>query len=85
MRAMRGAAEWKPKPRCERGSDLGVQALEAGVGESEGDGGEDAVAVAAQRVRQADERLELGARRPGQPGLEVFGRLGGVVEVVERS
>jgi hypothetical protein len=39
--------------------DLGVQAFEAGVAEPEFDGGEDAVAVAAQRAGEPDERFEL--------------------------
>jgi hypothetical protein len=47
---------------------LGVQSLEAGVGEPEAgvgepeaDGGEDRVAVAADGARELDERLELAA------------------------
>jgi hypothetical protein len=42
-------------------ADLAVEALEAAVGESEPDGGEDPVAVFAQRAREADERRQPGA------------------------
>ena len=45
-------------------ADLAVEALEAAVGEAEADGGEDAVAVLAQGAREADERLQPGARWP---------------------
>ena len=37
-------------------ANFGVQALEAGVGDPEGDRSEDALAVAEQCARQADER-----------------------------
>src|SRR3954447_11683799 len=40
------AALWKPKLRWHQ-ADLGVEGLEAAVGEAEADGGEDAVAVGA--------------------------------------
>src|SRR3954454_17730071 len=40
------AALWKPKLRWHQ-ADLGVEGLEAAVGESEADGGEDAVALGA--------------------------------------
>jgi hypothetical protein len=63
-------------------ADLGVEALEAAVGEAEADGGEDAVAVRAERAREPDERSEPRARCPGQPGVEVRGRERRVVEVV---
>ena len=63
--------------------DLVVQAFEAGVGESEADGGEDPVAVAAQGAGELDEGPEFGACGPGQPGVEVRGGLGGVGELVE--
>src|SRR5215211_8063024 len=52
-------------------ADLGVQALEAAVGEAEADGGEDAVAVLAQGAGEADERLQPRPGGPAQPGLEV--------------
>src|SRR5215216_6077562 len=42
-------------------ADLGVQSFEAGVGESEADGGEDAVLVAADGARELDEWFELAA------------------------
>ena len=65
-------------------SDAAVEAFEAAVGQVEADGGEDAGAVAAQGARGLDERRELGARGPAQPGVEVRGREGGVLEVVEQ-
>ena len=64
--------------------DLGVESLEPRVAESEADGGEDPVAVLADGPGELDERLELRARRPRQPRFEVFGRLGGIGEVVEQ-
>jgi len=39
--------------------DFGVEGFEAAVGEPESDRGEDAVAVAADRAGELDERLEL--------------------------
>ena len=39
--------------------DFVVQAFEAGVGQAEADGGEDAVAVAAQGAGEFDEGFEL--------------------------
>ena len=65
-------------------ADLAVEAFEAAVGEAEADGGEDAVAVAAEGAREPDERRQPRARRPGQPGVEVRGRERGVGEVVEQ-
>jgi len=64
--------------------DLAVERLHAAVGQAEADGGEDAVAVAADGAGELDERLELRARRPGQPRREVrFGERA-VLEVVEQ-
>jgi len=37
-------------------ADLGVEALEAAVGQAEADGGEDAVAVGPERAGERDER-----------------------------
>ena len=51
--------------------DLGVDALEATVGDGEADGGEDAVAVVAQRLGEPREGTELGATGPREPPLEV--------------
>jgi hypothetical protein len=65
-------------------ADLAVEAFGAAVGEAEPDGGEDAAAVGAQRAREPDERLEPGARCPGQPGVELSGRQVRIVEVVEQ-
>jgi hypothetical protein len=42
-------------------ADLAVESLEAGVGQVQADGGEDAVAVAADGAGELDERLELAA------------------------
>ena len=42
-------------------ADLAVEALEASVCEAEADGGEDAVAVAADRAGEPDERAQLAA------------------------
>jgi hypothetical protein len=39
-------------------ADLGVQALEAAVGQPEADRGEDPVAVGAQRAGEPDERRQ---------------------------
>ena len=39
-------------------ADLAVEAFEAAVGEAEADGGEDAVAVGAERACEADERRQ---------------------------
>jgi hypothetical protein len=65
-------------------ADLAVEAFEAAVGEPEADGGEDSVAVLAQGAGEPCERLEPGARCPGQPGVEVGGRERGVGQVVEQ-
>ena len=65
-------------------ADAAVQALEAPVGEAEADGGEDALAVAADRAGELDERLELRSRRPGQPGVEMRRRELRVLELVEQ-
>jgi len=65
-------------------ADLRVEAFEAAVGEPEADGGEDALAVAADRPRELDERPQLRATRPGEPGGEVLGCGARVLEVVER-
>src|SRR5206468_12506472 len=66
-------------------ADLAVEALEAAVGQAEADGGEDAVAVGAQRAGERDERSQSGSRCPGTPGVEVLGSMAWVVEVVEQS
>ena len=66
-------------------ADLGVEAFEAAVGQAEADGSEDAVAVLTQGADGADERLEPGARGPGQPGVEVRRRECGVGQVVAQS
>ena len=71
---MSGSAEWKPKLRWLIRRILAVEAFEAAVGEAEADGGEDAVAVAAEGAREPDERAQPGAGGPGQPGVEVRGR-----------
>jgi len=54
-----GAVEAEGAVREE--ADLGVERFEAAVGEPEADRGEDPVAVAADRARELDERLELRA------------------------
>ena len=61
-------------------SDAAVEAFEATVGESEADRGEDPVAVAAQGAGGLDERRELGACCPSEPGVEVGGGERGVLE-----
>ena len=60
--------------------DLVVEAFQAGVGEAEADRGEDPGAVAAYGAPELDEGREFGARCPGQPRVEVCGRVGGVLE-----
>ena len=52
-------------------ADAAVESFEAAVVEAEADGGEDAFAVAADRAGELDERVELRARCPGEPGVEV--------------
>ena len=64
-------------------ADAAVEALEAPVGEPEVDGGQDAGAVAADGAREPDEGGQARAGGPGQPGVEVCGREGGIVELVE--
>ena len=53
-------------------ADLGVEALEPAVGQAEADGGEDALAVLAQRACEAHEGRQPRACRPRQPGVEVL-------------
>jgi hypothetical protein len=45
--------------------------------------GEDSVAVAAQGAGEAHERFELGAHRPSDPGGQMRGCLGWILELVE--
>ena len=61
-----------------------VEALDAPVGESESDRGEDAGAVSSQRAGGLDERLELRAGCPADQGTEVRRRERGVLERVEQ-
>ena len=65
--------------------DAAVEALETAVGEPEADGGEDAGAVAADRLGEADERLKARPGCPRQPRVEVLGRERWVVEVIEQA
>src|SRR4051812_16337116 len=65
-------------------ADLAVEAFLAAVGEAEADGGEDAVAVAAQGAGEPDERAQPGAGGPGEPSIEVRGGELGVGQVVEQ-
>jgi hypothetical protein len=64
-------------------ADAAVEAFEAPVGESEPDGGEDPLAVAADGAGELYERLESGSGCPGEPGVEVVGRERAIVELVE--
>jgi hypothetical protein len=65
-------------------SDAAVETFEPSVVEAEADRVEDPVAVAADCAGELNERLQARARCPGQPGVEVGRREGGVVEVVEQ-
>jgi hypothetical protein len=68
-------------------SDLPWSPASGGSGltaQSEPHRGEDAVAVFADRSGELDERFGLGSGGPRQPGVEVFGGLAGVGEVVEQ-
>jgi hypothetical protein len=58
MRLMRGSRPWKPKPPCLIRRTFAVAAFEAGVGESEADGGEHCVATLARGAGELDERFE---------------------------
>lgn len=49
-----------------------VEALEAGVGQTEADRGEDPLAVFADGAPGLDERLEAGALHAGAPAVEEF-------------
>ncbi len=64
--------------------DLAVEAFEAAVGQAEANGGEDAVAVSAQRAGEADERPQPSSGRPREPVIQVGGRQRRIVEVVEQ-
>ena len=66
-------------------ADAAVEAFQAPVGQAEADRGEDAVAVRAQGAREPDEGLELRARGPGQPGVQVLGRERRVGQVIEQA
>jgi hypothetical protein len=61
-----------------------VESFQAPVGQAEGDRGEDALAVCPDRACELDERLELAAGGPGQPGVEVLGREHRVLELVDQ-
>src|SRR5205814_3549613 len=65
-------------------ADAAVEAFESAVVESEPDGVEDPVAVAADRAGELDERLHARPRGPGQPRVDVRGRERGVLELVEK-
>ncbi len=81
---MSASAEWKPKLRWLISRIFELSPSRRPLGEAEADGGEDGVAVAAQRGGEPDERLKAGAAGPGQPGVEVRGRERSVLEVVEQ-
>ena len=66
-------------------SNAAVEPFEAPVVEPEADGGEDPVAVAADGAGELDERLQPRAGGPGEPGVEVLGGEGEVLELVERG
>jgi hypothetical protein len=55
--------------------DLAVEPLELRVGQAELDGGEDAVAVGADRLGQRDERRDAAPACPGQPPVEMLRRV----------
>jgi hypothetical protein len=65
-------------------ADAAVEAFEAAVGEAESDRGEDAGAVASDRAREPDERMQARPRGPREPGVEVSGRERWVLELVEQ-
>ena len=58
-------------------ADLGVDLLDAGVGEAVLDRGEDPVALVGDRAGELDERRQLASSRPLQPGVEQPTRRGG--------
>jgi hypothetical protein len=60
-------------------ADLGVEAFEAAVGESEADRGEDAVAVGSEGAGEADEWAQVRAGGPREPGVQVRRSERGVV------
>jgi hypothetical protein len=68
---MRGSGEGNPKLRWLIRRMRLLESFEAPVVEAESDRGEDAFAVAADRAGELDERVELRARCPGEPGVEV--------------
>jgi hypothetical protein len=66
-------------------SDAAVEAFEAAVAEAESDRVEDAGAVAADRARELDERLESRSGCPGQPGVQMRQRERSIVDQVRRD
>jgi hypothetical protein len=66
-------------------ADAAVEAFEAAVVEAKSDRVEDPVAVAADRARELDERLQPRSRGPGEPRGEVLRRERGVGQLVENA
>src|SRR5687768_10512414 len=79
---MRGSGLWKPKARWLIRRILELRPSRRPF--ESPDRGEDPVAVLAQGAREPDERLEPGARCPGQPCVEVRRRQRWIIEVVEQ-
>jgi hypothetical protein len=65
-------------------SDLGVDAFDEGVGDTEFDGGDDRVEVDLQAFGQGDEGVDAAAFSSGDPAPQVLtGAAGWVVDAVE--
>jgi len=65
-------------------ADAAVESFEAAVVQTEADGVEDPVAVAADGARELDERLQAGSGGPGEPGVQVRRGERRILEVVEK-